>query len=503
MGCRVLLLCSLLMAGGVSAQVGRDEFEKRRQQMREQFAQQRNEARRQYDEARKKAEAEYAAFRQKANEEYAAAMQQAWDRMVMEPAVPRPKEPAPPRPPKPPKPPKPVPGRMPEATPLPQGEVVLPPTSITPLPLPSVPEPPSSMPTMEFVMYGTSCNVHAEVADLRFSLPSLEEKKIAAVWKQLSQEKYDGLLHDCMAQREALRLSDWGYVQLLGRMSEQLLGKGSNEAVLLQMYLLAQSGYRVRIANSDGHLVLLMPFNRNVYNYSYLTIDGIRHYAITPNKITSVNVCGVAFPREQVANILMGNLPDFGSGAKRSRTLKAEQFATLQATVEVDQRLIDYLNEYPLNDAWEYYSLAGLSEGVKATLYPALRSQIEGKSKKKAALMLLDFVQTGFEYSTDQDQFGYERPLFGDESLYYPKNDCEDRSIFYSILVRDLLGLDVVLVQWPGHLSTAVAFPEEIDGDYFTVDGRRYTVCDPTYIGAPVGETMPQFQGVSANLVRL
>lgn len=83
------------------------------------------------------------------------------------------------------------------------------------------------------------------------------------------------------------------------------------------------------------------------------------------------------------------------------------------------------------------------------------------------------------------------------------KNDCEDRSIVYSILVRDLLGLDVVLVHWPGHLGTAVAFPSEVEGDYFTIDGQRYTVCDPTYLGADVGITMPQFKGVKATIVKL
>lgn len=492
-----LLLLGLLLVGSAAAQVDREAFERQRQQMREQYAQQRNKAQQQYDEARRKAEAEYAAFRKKANEEYAAAVQQAWTKMGVEPAVPKPQEP------KPPKPPKPVPGRMPSSVPLPQGEVVLPPINITPTPLPPIPEPAPSGPTMQFALYGTPCSVHAEVDGLRFKLPSLEEKSIAATWKQLSQEKYDGLLHDCMEQREALHLSDWGYLQLLGRMSEQLLGKGSNEAVLLQMYLLAQSGYRVRIARANGHLVLLMPFNRTVYGYSRLTIDGIKHYVLTKENYDKVYVCEVGFPREQVANILMSRLPELGGGVAQSRTLQAEQFATMKATVKIEQRLIDYLNDYPLSDAWEYYSLAGLSDGVKSALYPALRSQIEGKNKKKAAGMLLDFVQTAFDYATDQEQFGYERPLFGDESIFYPKNDCEDRSIFYSILVRDLLGLDVVLVQWPGHLATSVAFPDEVDGDYFTVDGRRYTVCDPTYIGATIGETMPQFEGVSAKLIKL
>ncbi|MBQ9473829.1 MAG: hypothetical protein IJU81_05410 [Bacteroidales bacterium] len=493
----VLLFLALLMAGGAAAQVDRDAYNKQRQQMIDQYNRQKNKAQQQYDDARRKAEAEYAAFRKKANAEYAAAVRQGWAMMGVKPAVPKPAEPAPP------KPPAPQPDKTPAPAPLPKSEVVPAPPKPEPVPLPLVPEPEPSAPTMQVPFYGTSCSMHADAQGLRFSLPALDEASIATAWQQLSLERYDGLLHDCMAQRERLHLSDWGYLCLLGRTGEQLLGKGSNEAVLLQMYLLAQSGYRVRLGRADGRLVLLMPFSRTVYSYSYVELDGIKHYILSSKDPGGVYVCKVAFPRERVADILMGRLPDLGGGAKRSRTLRAAKFGTLQVTVAVEQRLMDYLADYPLSDAWDYYALAGLSDGVKATLYPALRSQIEGKSKKKAAAMLLDFVQTAFDYATDQEQFGYERPLFGDESFYYPKNDCEDRSILFCILVRDLLGLDAVLVNWPGHLATAVALGDEVQGDYFTLDGRRYTVCDPTYIGANIGETMPQFRNVEAKLVKL
>lgn len=492
-----LLLLGLLVAGATTAQVDPEAFRKQQQQMREEFERERDGMRKQYDDERKKAEAEFAAFRQKANEEYAAAVREAWRQMGVQPAVPKPEEP------KPPQPRKPAPDKLPTTFQLPQSEVVPVPPEPKAVPVPAIPEPPAATPTMQFDLYGTSCDVHADLSNLRFKLPSLEEKSIADAWKNLSKEKYDGLLHDCLAQRKALGLADWGYLQMLGRMSEQLLGKGSNEAVLLQMYLLAQSGYRVRLARADNRLVLLMPFNHTVYGYSYINLDGIKHYVLSKEKHKGLYVCDVMFPREQVANILMSRLPELGGGAKRSRTVAADQFGTMKATVAVDERLIQFLNDYPLSDAWNYYALAGLSDGVKATLYPALRKQLEGKSKKKAAHMLLDFVQTGFDYATDDEQFGYERPLFGDESFFYPKNDCEDRSILYSILVRDLLGLDVVLVNWPGHLATAVAFPESVEGDYFTIDGRRYTVCDPTYIGAGIGMTMPQFQGVKARIVKL
>lgn len=490
------LLFLLALATVATAQVDPDAFERQRQRMQQQFGQQQGQARQQYDEARRKAEEEYAAFRKRANEQYAAAMQRAWQRMGVQPAVPKPEEPAPPRPPKPPM------DKLPSTNTLPQAEVV-PPAVLPPAPLPPIPAPEPTVPTMQVPFYGTVCDLHTATEGLRFRLPAVDEKNVSKAWQSLSAEKYDGLLHDCLAQREAMHLSDWGYLQLLGRACEQLLGKGSNEAVLLQAYLLAQSGYRVRLARTNRRLALLMPFNRTVYGYSYTIIDGVKHYLLSHEKSNELYVCSAEFPREQVANILMDRLPNLGSGTHQDRTLQAQRFGTMKATVSVSQRLIDFLNEYPLSDAWNYYALAGLSDGVKATLYPALRNQLKGKSHQKDALMLLDFVQTAFDYATDQEQFGYERPLFGDESLYYPKNDCEDRSILFAILVRDLLGLDVVLVHWPGHLATAVHFPQEVDGDYFTVEGRRYTVCDPTYIGAGIGETMPQFQNVKANLVTL
>lgn len=494
----VTLLIGLALATAAAAQEDpREAFRRQREAMQKEFQENARQSRQQYDEARRKAESEYAAFREKANAEYAAFLERSWRPARQEPPKPKPAELEPPRPPRPQR------ERKPSMDRLPQREVVPVPPAPKPQPAPAVPAAPTAAPTMQFALYGEPCAVHADRSELQFRLKSVSEKGAAEAWKLLSQEKYNGLLHDCLERRDELRLGDWGYLQLLKAMSEQLVGKGTSEAVLLQMYLYVQSGYKARLAKQNGRLVMLVPFNRNIYNYSYVMLEGVPHYVLSHTREGQLEVCDVGFPKEQVANILMTQLPAFGGVRQGARTFAAERFGTMKARVSVDRRLIDYLNDYPLSDAWDFYARAGLSEGVKGDLYPALRSQIQGKSKRKAAAMLLDFVQSAFAYATDQEQFGYERPLFGDESFHYPKNDCEDRSILYAILVRDLLGLDVVLVHWPGHLGTAVRFGDEGEGDYFTVRGQRYTVCDPTYIGADIGMTMPQFKGVEAKLVML
>ena len=136
-------------------------------------------------------------------------------------------------------------------------------------------------------------------------------------------------------------------------------------------------------------------------------------------------------------------------------------------------------------------------------LYPQLKKAIAGKSPKEAVERLLNWVQTAFVYEYDDKVWGGDRAFFPEETLYYPYCDCEDRSILMSRLVRDLLGLKCILIYYPGHLAMAVNFPENVNGDYILLQGKKYTITDPTYIGAPVGMTMPGMDNNKATVILL
>ena len=68
--------------------------------------------------------------------------------------------------------------------------------------------------------------------------------------------------------------------------------------------------------------------------------------------------------------------------------------------------------------------------------------------------------------------------------------------------MKSLLGLDVVLLDYPNHIATAVKFAGDYSGDHVMVNGRKYLVCDPTYMGASIGMAMPQFKNVAANVLK-
>lgn len=395
-------------------------------------------------------------------------------------------------------------------------EVVLPFDEVVPLaepaqpvvpaiPLPEVTPVVTSVPGHTFSYYGTSCKIAGMNSTHRFVLAGVKEEHVADAWVTLAADKYLSVLAQCAEYREKLNLCDWGYVRFLQEMTESFFPASQrNEAVLLQVYLLVQSGYKVRMARTGDRLVLLLPIEHEVYNYSYLTVDGIPYYVIDKLEAgQSFYLYDRAFAKETSVSLYMTSPPSLpaAEACMVERTLTSTR--NISTTVEVDRNLIDFYNDYPVNSQWGYYSSASLSEEAKASLYPILELYTLEESKAEAANLLLNFVQTAFEYKTDDEQFGYERPLFGDETFFYPYCDCEDRSILYSILVRDLLGLDVVLLNYPGHLATAVKFEEDVSGDYILLNDGKYIVCDPTYIGASIGEAMPDCRDEKAVIVRI
>ena len=68
-------------------------------------------------------------------------------------------------------------------------------------------------------------------------------------WVRLSSDDYLPIIAQCLDYRDKLRLCDWGYVRFVEQMTMAFFPSSQlNEARLMQMYILTQSGYKVRIA---------------------------------------------------------------------------------------------------------------------------------------------------------------------------------------------------------------------------------------------------------------
>lgn len=456
-----------------------------------------------YSQYKSQREKELAEYRDQINKEFEEFMRKAWSPFDSEPAKPVPAEP------KPVVPPKCDPAEPPRAEPIkidPQPVLVPPPVPVAP-PAPPAPAVPIPVPTtpaqprFAFSFYGTSCTVTLG-NEHRFTLNGIDENATADAWQTLSNARYNAMLIDCLELRNKLNLCDWGYYRLTEEMTKKFCAGEKNKARLIQMYILTQSGYQVRIARCDNELVLLLPLTESLPGNPYITIGGIKHYVMNSvGKSSSYYVLEAAFPKEQMMTFSSVGKPNLATNRMAKKSFTCDKMNGKIAYLAVNKNLIDFYDDFPRVD-WGIYAIRSLNDDTKKELYPTLREAIEGKSEVIATGILLDFVQNAFQYKTDDAQFGCERPLFADETFYYPYCDCEDRSILFSVLVKDLLDLDVVLLHYPGHLATAVQFKHDVKGDYLHINGMKYVVCDPTYIGASVGMSMPGFKNVAAKIVR-
>ena len=347
-------------------------------------------------------------------------------------------------------------------------------------------------------------------------LANTSNAEIARMWTQLSEKQYGNLLYDCLQNRSVYHFCDWVYLHMLDSVSQECYGK-SNEATLLMAYLYQQSGYKMRLAKDDsGELVLLFASEAKLFNYPFITIDKEPFYVYGSHQ-KKLTVCDAAFPGEK--SLSLDIREDMSSsmivtcGLTDVRVRKAERYPDWYMGCSVMDGMLDLYTDYPsgymngnemtrwallANTPWQlhlvYDSLVWL---------PSVKRELSAFPELEQVERLLNWVQTGFDYKTDEEVWGRERAFFAEETIYYPYCDCEDRSILFSKLVRDVVGLKVLLVYYPGHMATAVKFNSEVAGDYILLNGDRYVVCDPTYINATVGMTMPNMDNQKAKVILL
>lgn len=367
-----------------------------------------------------------------------------------------------------------------------------------------------------FLFYGTPLAVRwGGVASFR--LKEVSAKGCAAAFMQLTDSAYSNLYADCLRLRDEYQLCDWAFLDMVRTLSEAACGRGTNEAVMLQGVILNQIGYKVRFAidHKGARLRLLGMFDADMMRRVCVIRDDETYYFIdggdeTVEMTYELDVSEASYKGEKAISLVIDRLPRLAEQPTPDRLLASDD-TPLKASVSLNQNLLDFMDGYPRlpyhdNDPltrFVYFGNAPLSEAISSKLYPALRQKVSGFGQLQAANLLIGWLQMAFEYAYDDEVWGYDRAFFAEESLFYPFCDCEDRSILYAHLVRDLLGLDVVLIAYPGHLSTAVRFTDEVKGDAIMVDGQRYVVADPTYIGADVGLTASCYDNNTVKVIRL
>lgn len=399
---------------------------------------------------------------------------------------------------------------VPEASPADDTPVSVIPTPDTPQPAPAAPEPQPVITPMAVAPVPQLVSFDFLTAKVSAAKPGLQaldgtgEHAISVLWKSYQDDDiYNKVSPSLEKYRVGCHLGDWLTFSLVRRYAHALYPGDENSAVVLTHYIMTSMGYNIRLGrDSSWRLLLLVPFRQMVYARPYLVLDNEKYFVF-------MEVNGKDISRG-ISSLATCSLPeDADLGKSLSLVIDKPLLPSAGGKAfEVSDGTITVKGEVPampvrlavdcVQSDIPVYASSCLSELFRKELLRQVASQITELSEVDAVNRLLHFIQYAFKYSTDDDQFGYEKPYFVEENFYYPANDCEDRSVLLAFLVRNILHLDVHLLSYPNHEATAIRFTDQsLKGDgYVYSDGSVYLICDPTYIGAGVGRCMPQFENV-------
>lgn len=364
-----------------------------------------------------------------------------------------------------------------------------------------------SVQKVDFIFFGTNLSVSFS-EDQLFKLSNSSD--LYNAWEQIHATSKK-TLYDCQRMKESRHFNDWAYYLMLQSFANAALGENTNEATLFWAALWDMSGYRGCMAtDSLGKLYFLFASDDIIYDYPTFNYGGGKYYLTIDSCHSSLMfIDNINTNSQNKLSLSIEGTPLLSYWPAEKRRISSRK--GLELYVQVNKNLIDFYNAYPYSITnWTNRANIKMDEKVLEQLYPQIEKQIIGLSKLEALELLLNLVQTGFDYGYDENVWGKDRPFFSEETLYYPYSDTEDRVILLTRLVRDFLHLHVIIMYFPkhGHMAMAVCLEDEIDdlpkerrGYDIIYNNEEYIICDPTYINAPVGSVIPEYQDIDPEII--
>lgn len=338
---------------------------------------------------------------------------------------------------------------------------------------------------MYLSFYSETVRIEYEQELSEIPLPVVEERALRQFFLLARSQPPSTLSYSLRKARRTLHLNDWLYYELMQKALKELLpGSTQNAKVLWSWVLLSQDGYGTHLAYLEDRVFLYAYTQDEVFDAPLIEDNGRSYINLTDIKAGRPKQRALYLldpPHEAKGHAFsfqLKELPLLRSAIEEKQVRFQYKSDNYELTVPADRTIARYMASYPILKE-TYYLKTPLSDTLAQTLYPYLSAQIADKNEWQAVEFLVAFTRSAFQYKEDKAHFGCSKPMVAEELFLYPYSDCEDRSALFFNLVNELLGLPMLLIAYPDHLTIAVALPQR-KGSYIRHEGRNYYFCDPT-----------------------
>lgn len=328
---------------------------------------------------------------------------------------------------------------------------------------------------------------------------SVSEDSVSGFWLSFSRSNSTHLIDQLMDYRDRLGLNDWGYYLLVKMVSGSIVASDRWRGDQLTWGLMIRSGFDVRLAFNQNNTSVLIPSAHLIYDKQSVIIGKKRYFLDREMKSQLLVTCPSPFPdAPNLVDLKLTTSLNFSGKLANQKFRLSWKKMRLEFSVRYNPELIHFYNDYPKSDP-EVYLEAPASSVVKEDILRHLYPSITKMNRLEAASLLQHFVQSEIEYCSSGSSAPMSR--FAEEVISTKSGaDC-GKSALFAWLIRTLIHLPVIGVQFPGFCSTAICFNEPVEGDGYLFKQKKYLIADPSYLNVPPGILMPEFVGLKPQLI--
>lgn len=341
--------------------------------------------------------------------------------------------------------------------------------------------------SIEFEFYSQKVRLSHQ-AVTAVSLPdSYSKEKILKIYQQMEEDSLHQLWEELHLYRSKFQLNDWLYYLLVRQAATELFPeKSENFRLLFAWYMLLQEGLESRLYYLNDKLRISVYSQDKVHSLPctkdrdgwWVDISEEKNPLLT--QVTALQRVDSPLNKKAMPfRFIMDDLPQFNRKKVERKKLRFEH-NSLNYLVEtvVDLNMIHLMYNYPDLSLTEHSKIP-LSKSAYESVVPAFQRMTRNMTQKEAVSLLLCFLRQSFQYSDDNDLYQANITFSPEETLFYKSSDCEDRSILFQYLLKEVLGLKCLLIRYGNHVTVAVEM-DQVYGKPIFRDGTSYSICDPT-----------------------
>ncbi|WP_238387832.1 hypothetical protein [Pararcticibacter amylolyticus] len=319
------------------------------------------------------------------------------------------------------------------------------------------------------------------------SVPSAESVK--HFYAAVSRSHYQSLIDSLLSFRQKYQLNDWLYYQLIRKTAQQISPKAANYTryTLYKWFLLARSGYDARLALSPDKIIFYVYNNEDISDIPFFMVDNKKFMCLNYHDYPRADLnqdppvpITIKVPEARKAfSYKVTKMPDFKPETYREKDLEfSYKQKVYHFRVKLNPEVETIFKNYPGVDFESYFNIP-LSKETYSSLIPMLKKNVERMNQKKGVDYLMRFTRYAFLYEDDEENYGKEKRLSAEETLFAKYSDCDDRAALFFYLVKEIYNLPMIAVLYPTHITMAVQFDKPV-GKPIIYKGRSYSFCEPT-----------------------